>query len=213
MPPKLAAAVGNAPGTAVAQRVTPPFFPDEGDAAAHARDLRSLHMRLNLAVAEVQTQRLLVLWRDVLVPQEDDLALGYEERKLVPLLVRKVLELQSDDLSLDKSAQSGVLSWLKTHTNMRRKVAHLLSSPKQRLLLLIGARGWVNIWLAIARILAHGLDIAHKLGLGREVRVPAAKVNAGLGVPPQRVVRRQMKRLAVQLECLEARFECRDVLA
>lgn len=70
VPAELAAAVWNPEAPAVEEAVTASLFPDERDPAAQTRDLRRLGVSLDLAVAEVEPQLLLLLRRDILIPED-----------------------------------------------------------------------------------------------------------------------------------------------
>ena len=72
----------------------------------HAGDARHLrHLGVDLDGAEVGTEGALRLRREVLVAQEDDAALGDQQRQLVLLLVAQLRELQAVQLRADVRGQ------------------------------------------------------------------------------------------------------------
>jgi branched-subunit amino acid transport protein len=62
VPAELSAAVRHSPAALGEDLVAPALLPDQGHTAAQSWDLRRLGVSLDLAVAEVHTESLLLLW-------------------------------------------------------------------------------------------------------------------------------------------------------
>lgn len=77
----------------------PSFLPDEKDTRLPG-DLGCLRVNLDATLAPIQPKLLLCLGRKVLVAEEDDTTLRGEEGQLILLLIRKRVELNPRDLSL-----------------------------------------------------------------------------------------------------------------
>lgn len=119
---------------------------------------------MNLNLAEMFSKAQLCLRREILIPEEDDTPLGDEQRKLVPLLVIKILELDALDLGPDVGGQ----------------VRHLGRRREERLLLLVSpGAGVVMRALHIADL----IDIVEVEGPRGPVGVSVAEVDAGLLEP------------------------------
>lgn len=113
---------------------------------------------MDLGHAVVLAQLELLLRRQVLVPEEDDAALGDEQGELVLLLVGEVLELQALDLGAD----------------MRREVGDLGGGREQRRLGLVGPRAGVVVHPLLVADLDHVLQVERSQ---RAVRVPLGEVD------------------------------------
>lgn len=125
---------------------------------------------MNLGHAVVFTKIKLLLRRDVLVAEEDDAPLGDEQRELVLLLVREVLELQALDLG----------------TDVRRQVRHLGGGREQGALGLFGPRAGILVLPFLVADLVHVLQVQRPRW---SVRVTLREVHASLLEPVQRPVR------------------------
>lgn len=116
-------------------------------------------MDLRLAIVLPKLQ--LLLGREILVAEEDDAALGDEQRELVALLVRQILELQALDLRPDVHRQAGDLG----------------GGGQERRLRLVGPRPGVVVLPLLAADLQHVLQVQRAR---RPVRVALGQVDAGL---------------------------------
>ncbi len=138
---------------------------------------------MDLNLAKVLAQLLLLLRRDVLVAEEDDAALGDQQRQLVALHVGQILELQAFDLSAD----------------VRGQMRHARRRPEQVLLAPVCPRARVHVRPLLGPDLVHVLDVQRPR---RPVWVPMRQVDAGLGEPldrrrrePERVLGRWRRKV------------------
>lgn len=121
---------------------------------------------MNLDLAIVLAQLLLVLRRQVLVAEEDDAALGDQESQLVALLVRQVLQLQA----------------LNLRPNVCRQIRHLGGRPQQVLLGLVGTGAGIHIGVVLVADLVAVVEVQRPCW---PVWVTIRQVDAGLGQPFQ----------------------------
>lgn len=118
------------------------------------------YVNLGLAIPLAQLQ--LLLGGEVLVPEEDDAALGNQESQLVTLDIRQVLELQTLDLS----------------ANVDSQVRHLGRGRQKVLLGLVCARTGIYMLPLNIPDVVHILEVERATGV---VRVALAEVNTTLG--------------------------------
>jgi len=102
-------------------------WPDDGY-TLYAWDV--WHLRMDLHLAKMLSQLLLLLRREILISEENNGPLGNEQGQLVLLLIREVLQLQPHNL----------------RANVAGQVDDLLGSTEQRALRLVRSGSGIYVW-------------------------------------------------------------------
>jgi len=114
---------------------------------------------MDLDLTKVLSQLLLLLGRDILVPEKDNAPLCNQQAQLIPLLVGKVLQLQAHDL----------------RSNVPCEMDDLLRGREQGFLLWVSASRRVNMRAVVVADIVH---IINKERTRRAIWVSSRKVNA-----------------------------------
>jgi hypothetical protein len=116
---------------------------------------------MNFNLAKILPKRFLLLWGNILIPEEDNASLCDEQTKLILLLICKVFELKTDDL----------------RANMPGEMNDFFCSREKCFLFGISTSAWIYMG---AILVSDIVDIVEVKRARRPIRITIAQVDARL---------------------------------
>jgi hypothetical protein len=116
---------------------------------------------MNLNLTKILPKRFLLLWGNILVPEEDNASLCDEQTKLILLLICKVFELKADDL----------------RANMPGEMDDFFCRREKRFLFGVSASAWIYMK---AILVSDTVDIVEVKRARRSIRITIAQIDAPL---------------------------------